>query len=353
MKMRVELGPRSYDILIEDGLLFRAGAALKDVQAGGKVLILTDENVAALYLPRVKASLAAAGFDVRAMVVAPGEKTKCLSSLAAIYSRLAEGGFSRTDALLALGGGVVGDLGGFAAATYMRGIAYLQAPTSLLAQVDSSVGGKVAVDLPEGKNLAGCFYQPRAVLIDPQALNTLDARVFADGMGEVIKYGCIADRALFDLAKDPQGARARLPEIIARSLAIKRDVVQKDECDRGERMLLNFGHTLGHALEAALKYQGLTHGEAVGVGMRLIARAAEQKGLTKPGTADEIAGCLSAWNLPVTAPRALWPRMTEALGRDKKHMDGELTLVLLDEIGRAKLYPATAAFFEEVPAWLT
>ena len=144
-----------------------------------------------------------------------------------------------------------------------------------------------------------------------------------DGMGEVIKYGCIADRALFDLAKDPPGTRARLPEIIARSLAIKRDVVQKDECDRGERMLLNFGHTLGHALEAALKYQGLTHGEAVGAGMYLISRAAEQKGLTKPGTADEIAGCLSAWNLPVTAPRALWPRMAEALGRDKKHLDGK------------------------------
>uniref|UniRef100_UPI0026197A5A 3-dehydroquinate synthase n=1 Tax=uncultured Flavonifractor sp. TaxID=1193534 RepID=UPI0026197A5A len=246
-------------------------------------------------------------------------------------------GLTRTDAVVALGGGVVGDLAGFAAATILRGVDFVQLPTTLLSQVDSSVGGKVAIDLDHGKNLAGAFWQPRLVLMDPDTLDTLPDATFADGMAEVIKYGCIFDRAFFDfLAQRPD--RAKLMEEIEHILYtccdLKRKVVEEDERDTGNRMLLNFGHTLGHAYELAGHYETWTHGQAVAAGMVRAAGLGERLGVTPAGTAETIARTLAPLGLPVEIPCTL-ADYTAAIGLDKKGAGAEIAVILLEELGRA------------------
>ncbi len=355
MTQRVELGDKSYDILLESGVLARAGRELKSRIPCKKWMVITDENVNALYGDEVLSSLEKAGLPVSRLTLPAGEATKSLSMLERTYHALCAAGISRGDGILALGGGVIGDLSGFAAATYLRGIPYVQAPTSLLAQVDSAVGGKVAVDMPEGKNLVGSFYQPRLVLLDPDTLHTLPDRFFADGMGEVIKYGCIRDAALFYLLNaNPgrEGLKPHMENIIARCIAIKADIVARDERDTGERMLLNFGHTLGHAIEALQGYKGLSHGEAVAVGMHLICRLSEEKGLTDKGTAEALLSCLQAHDLPSSVHLDQPERLLEILGRDKKNIGKSLFVVLLNRIGESRLNQTTLDFFAGVEKWI-
>jgi 3-dehydroquinate synthase len=357
MKIRVDLKENSYDILLECGILKRTGTELKKrLPAIGKWMIVTDEHVDALYGDTVEGSVREAGLGAARLCLKPGEATKSLSVLEEVYHALCAAGISRGDGILALGGGVIGDLAGFAASTYLRGIPYVQVPTSLLAQVDSAVGGKVAVDLPEGKNLVGSFYQPRLVLLDPDTLHTLPDRFFSDGMGEVIKYGCIRDAELFQLlSKNPgkDALKSHMEDIIARCVAIKADIVARDEHDTGERMLLNFGHTLGHAIETLQGFQGLSHGEAVAVGMHLICRLAEEKGLTEKGTADELLACLQAHRLPSSVHLDQPARLKETLGRDKKNIGKTLYVVLLNRIGESRLYQAAPGFFAGVEKWLS
>ncbi len=356
MTQRVELGDKSYDILLERGVLARAGRELTNRFPCKRWMIVTDGNVNALYGDSVASSLEDAGLPASRLVLPAGESTKSLMMLERTYHALCAAGISRGDGILSLGGGVIGDLAGFAAATYLRGIPYVQAPTSLLAQVDSAVGGKVAVDLPEGKNLVGSFYQPKLVLLDPDTLMTLPDKYFSDGMGEVIKYGCIRDASLFQLLLERPGREALQPymhEIIARCVAIKADIVSRDEHDTGERMVLNFGHTLGHAIEALQGYEGLSHGEAVAVGMHLVCRLAEEKGLTEEGTADAVRDCLTAHGLPASVKLYQPERLFDILGRDKKNLGRALHVVLLKRIGESWLYDTSPDFFQGVEKWLS
>ena len=260
-----------------------------------------------------------------------------------------EAKISRSDLVIALGGGVIGDLAGFAASSYLRGVRLVRIPTSLLAQVDSSVGGKVAVDLPEGKNLVGAFYQPSLVLIDPLVLNTLKERFINDGMGEVIKYGCIKDADLFTILESHssfEDLKEELPAIITRCVDIKRMVVENDQFDTGERMLLNFGHTLAHTIEQHFHYQRESHGEAVAIGMYQITRIAEEKGLTPKGTAERIQKVLKTYGLPFECGLTLGT-LTEAIALDKKNLNGNLNVILLHEIGDSYIKATDIQFFAE------
>ena len=343
----VALGGRSYEIHIEAGLLDRLGEYVAPL-GPRKCLLLSDSHVAPLYAQRATAALQAAGIACAALVLPAGETTKRIGYLEKVYDGLIQAGITRSDALVALGGGVIGDLGGFAAATYLRGIKLVQVPTTLLAQVDSAVGGKTAVDLPAGKNLVGSFYQPHLVLIDPDTLATLPPRELSGGMGEVIKYAATFDRDLWPLLEGPE----HLEQVVLRCLDLKRQVVQRDELDTGERMLLNFGHTLGHAIEKAQNFEGYIHGEAVAAGMCLMTRITQARGITREGDAQRLEDMCRAWNLPVTADKALWPAMAPALNQDKKHLAGGLTVVALEELGRGKLMPCPPHMLEEVVSWL-
>ena len=337
--LTVALPGREYDILIEKGLLDRAGEHCREVLPKARRLaVVTDSNVAPLYLARLTASLAAAGFAVEGITVPAGESSKSMELLGYLYERMLAFGLSRTDGVVALGGGVIGDLAGFAAATVLRGVDYIQVPTTLLAQVDSSVGGKVAIDLPAGKNLAGAFWQPKLVLMDPDCLNTLSDRIFSDGMAEVIKYGCIRDEGFFrSLAQ--WGSRAGVMEHIEQVLYtccdIKRQVVLADERDTGLRMILNFGHTVGHAFELAGHYEDWTHGQAVAVGMLWAVRLGQSLAVTPEGIGEELERVLTGYGLPLHIP-CPWDTMVEAIGLDKKRAEGGISFVLLDRLGWAE-----------------
>ena len=336
--LTVALPGRSYDILIQRGLLSRAGehcrAALPRAE---RLFVVTDSNVGPLYLDRVRAGLEGAGFQVTAHTVPAGEGSKCAARLAQLWEAMMDAGLTRTDGVVALGGGVVGDLAGFAAATVLRGVDFVQLPTTLLAQVDSSVGGKVAIDLHHGKNLAGAFWQPRLVLMDPDALSTLEDGIFADGMAEVVKYGCIKDAGFFDFlaARPSRGAlMAEIEHILYTCCAIKRDVVEKDERDTGERMLLNFGHTLGHAYELAGHYETWSHGQAVAAGMCAAARLGVRLGVTPADMPERLEKALSALGLP-TAISCAAEDYTAAVGLDKKGAGDAISVILLEALGRA------------------
>ena len=276
------------------------------------------------------------------LTVPAGEGAKCAEQLVMLWEKLMEFGMTRTDVVAALGGGVVGDLAGFAAATLLRGVDYVQIPTTLLAQVDSSVGGKVAIDLHAGKNLAGAFWQPSLVLIDPDCLSTLSDRTFSDGMAEVIKYGCIRDRAFFDLL-DCCGGRAgvteHIEEVIYTCCDIKRKVVLADERDTGERMVLNFGHTIGHAFELAGNYETWTHGQGVAAGMNWAAQIGVGLGVT-PDIVYPIQNILKKYGLPIDIP-CPWDTLTKAVLRDKKNLGGKINLIVLESLGHAIPYPVT------------
>ncbi len=335
--------PRPYDIQIGCGLLDRTGELCKQAMPRArKLFVVTDSNVGPLFYNRLKASLLAAGFEERLHVVPAGEGSKCVGRLSALWEDMMEFGLTRTDAVVALGGGVVGDLAGFAAATVLRGIDFVQVPTTLLAQVDSSVGGKVAIDLDHGKNLAGAFWQPSLVVIDPDCLNTLSDRTFSDGMAEVIKYGCIRDKSFFDLL-DRCGGRAgvmeRIGEVIYTCCDIKRKVVLADERDTGERMVLNFGHTIGHAFELAGHYETWTHGQGVAAGMNWAAQIGVGLGVT-PDIVEPIQNILKKYDLPINIP-CPWDTLTHAVLRDKKNLGGKINLIVLESLGHAVPYPVT------------
>ncbi len=320
-----------YDIYIERDILDCCGKIIKEVSSAQKVTVITDSNVAPLYKWRVLNALAEEGLTATAHVFQAGEQSKNLNTVAEMYNTLAEFKMTRKDIIIALGGGVTGDMAGFAAATYLRGIDFIQIPTSLLAQVDSSVGGKTGVDIVQGKNLVGAFYQPKAVLIDPNTLNTLPDKFICDGMAEVIKYGCIKDCAFFDeLAKGT--ALDNIEDVIERCVTIKRDVVSRDEKESGERMLLNFGHTLGHAIEKIYNFTGITHGMAVAIGMVLITKAGERRGITQNGTADKISEVCRKYGLPTT-DNASFEEIASSAQTDKKTVGTDINLVLLDKIG--------------------
>mgnify|MGYP002726641328 FL=1 len=348
MKLTVDLGPNSYPIHIENGILAKTGELVSEVFSGKKIMIVSDDNVFPLYGEIITKALSDSGFECHSFVLPHGEPTKSFQSLPKIYEALINAKLTRSDLLIALGGGVIGDLAGFAASSYLRGIKFVQIPTSLLAQVDSSVGGKVAVDLPQGKNLVGAFYHPKAVIIDPDVLNTLPDHFISDGMGEVIKYGCIKDKELFELLcrhTSFDDLKPKLTQIIARCIDIKRIVVEADQFDLGERILLNFGHTLAHTIEQHFNYERESHGEAVGIGMYQITKIAEEKGLTTPGCAEQIKKALEIYKLPDNSNLPI-NVLTDAISLDKKNLNNHLNVVLLHDIGDSYVYPTDVSFFD-------
>lgn len=335
-KLRVNLKENSYDIYIEKGIFKKLGQLLREEIVSNKVAVITDENLNFLYGKEIKETLEKSGYEVELIVVKPGEKSKSLSSLEKIYERLCNFKMTRSDLIITFGGGVVGDLGGFAASTYLRGIPYVQVPTSLLSQIDSSVGGKVAVDLPYGKNLVGNFYQPKAVFIDPDLLKTLKHKFLIDGMGEVIKTGCIKSSSLVEkLSKydNYDELLKNIDSIIFECCDIKRAVVEVDERDTGERMKLNFGHTIGHAIEKYFNYEKYTHGVGVAIGMAEITRKSEALGITKKGTAENLKKLLSKYELPCEMPEMDRKEMLKAITLDKKNIKKSLNLILIREFG--------------------
>ena len=326
-----------YDVRIGSGLLGRCGDYLAALLGQRRIAVLADDTVASLYLDTVTAALEDAGFAVCSHIFPSGEGRKNLSTLTELLEFLASEHLTRTDCVAALGGGVTGDMAGFAAAVYLRGIRYVQLPTTLLAAVDSSVGGKVAIDLQAGKNLAGAFWQPKGVLIDPDCLNTLSDRAFSDGMAEVIKYGCIREREFFELL-DRCGSRAGvmdyIEQVICTCCDLKRQVVLQDERDTGLRMTLNFGHTIGHAFELAGHYETWTHGQGVAAGMNWAAQLGVGLGITPPEVVEQIRSILNKFGLPQDIP-CPWETMTEAVGLDKKRTGDSITLILLERLGQA------------------
>lgn len=333
-----------YNVHIGYGLLARAGELAAQVLSPCRALILTDDNVAPLYADALAASLTGAGFVPEIYVVPHGEGSKSLATLGKLLEHMAERKYTRTDAMFALGGGVVGDLCGFAASIYLRGVPFVQIPTTLLAAVDSSVGGKTAVNLVAGKNLAGAFYQPRLVICDPDTLTTLSPEIFADGCAEVIKYGVINDKELFSMLQS--GISPASEQIIARCVTGKRDVVEQDEFDTGLRQLLNLGHTVAHAIEKCSDF-AVSHGSAVAMGTVTIMRAAVSQGLCPAGDLDALIALTKQLNLPTTCPYTAEELTAVALS-DKKRAGASITLVVPYGIGDSKLckIPAT-----ELGAW--
>ena len=335
MKKVTVRASRTYDITIGKGLLPQLGEHLSALcPAPAKIMLVSDDTVNALYGDTAAQSLASAGYLVSRFVFAHGEASKSADTLVALWGALAEANLTRTDLIVALGGGVVGDMAGFAAATYLRGIDFVQCPTTLLAMVDSSVGGKTGIDLPAGKNLCGAFHQPIAVLCDTDTLATLPAATFADGCAEVIKYGYIGNPALLERLQTPFAHDPA--EVIAMCVSDKRDVVEADERDNGLRQLLNLGHTAGHAIEACSNLS-ISHGSAVAIGMLLMARAAACKGLCTPDTPAHVEALLKAYHLPTVCPYSAEELACVALS-DKKRKGDSLTLVLPERIGKSRRY---------------
>ncbi len=340
----VNLGPRSYEILVGRGLLHQLGpemAARLDGADGRLAVVVSSPEIARLYGETASASLSAAGFRVESVSVPPGETTKSLASVEELYAALHRLSADRKTVVVALGGGVIGDLAGFAAATYTRGLEFVQVPTTLLAQVDSSVGGKTGVNFGSAKNLIGAFYQPRLVIVDPETLQTLPVRERRSGLAEVIKYGIIADNAFAALLhREMPGLLAltspELDFVLAHSCAIKARVVEQDEREDGLRAILNFGHTVGHALESVTHYQTYTHGEAIALGMVSAALIGEEAGVTRPEDTAVLLSLLRAAGFAVRLdPAHSVAEIVRLLAWDKKSIGGSARFVLMEEIGRA------------------
>lgn len=329
-RIKVDYGAGGYSVLIGQGILRQAGEMLRaELGPVPKVFVVTDSHVATHWLQPLEVSLTAAGYAMSRLVLPPGEETKSAQWLAALYDAFAEAGLHREDLVLALGGGVVGDLAGYAAATWMRGVPIVQMPTTLLAQVDASLGGKTAINLPYGKNLVGAFHQPRLVLADPLCLQTLPAREMRSGMAEVIKYSAIQSAPLFDALT---GAVPPLTSIITSCCRIKAEIVSFDAQDHGLRKTLNFGHTFGHAIEWMGEPGAFTHGEAVAIGMVLAARIGEGLGETEAGTADKLRAVLAFHGLPCDSPWSPKALISRVLA-DKKAVSGGVEMLLLPRIG--------------------
>ncbi|WP_371309931.1 3-dehydroquinate synthase [Hyphomonas sp.] len=348
--VRVELGPRSYDILVGHGALSQLGPRLAAMLKRPRVFVLTDDHVAAAHRAKVEAALNASEIASNWLALTPGEKTKSFANLDAILGWLLEGGAERSDILVALGGGVIGDIAGLSASLMKRGMGFVQVPTTLLAQVDSSVGGKTAVNSPHGKNLIGAFYQPRLVIADTELLATLPPRELRAGYAEIVKYGLINDPDFFEWLEE-NGARvmALKPDAITYAVAVscraKAAIVAEDETETGVRALLNLGHTFGHALEAANEFRpDLLHGEAVAIGMALAFRYGAEQGITPASDAERVRTALESAGLQAAIPgRQGGPytavRLVELMQQDKKASGGKVPLILARGIGKSYIHP--------------
>ena len=337
---------REYDVLVERGLLSRCGELVRAATKAKKAVVIAGDIVYPLYGAQVEQSLKAAGFEVLHYVLPHGEQAKTLENYGKLLEFLSLNHITRTDVLVALGGGVTGDLTGFAAATYQRGMDFVQVPTTLLAAVDSSVGGKTAVNLPTGKNQVGCFYQPALVLCDPELLSTLPEEEFRCGCAEVIKYGVLGSRKFFDELKATP-IQEQLEHVICTCVEMKRDIVNQDEFDRGVRQLLNLGHSFGHAVEACSHF-GVLHGQAVAIGMAAITRAAMAKGYCSEETLQAVLKLLDQYRLPTSTGFGL-EEMAEAALTDKKLTGGTMHLVVPEEIGRCAILSVPT---EEIKDWM-
>ena len=338
----VNLGSRSYRIVIAPGSLARVGEELARLGVGAKVALFSDPGILARHGQPVRQGLERAGFQVTVVQLPEGESAKTVEVAGRGWDALLDAGLDRGSTVVALGGGAVGDLAGFVAATYMRGVNFVQVPTTLLGQVDASIGGKTAVDHPKAKNLIGAFHQPRLVIVDPAVLTTLPEREFRSGLAEVIKHGIVLDAAYFadlEASRGPLLAREidTLTRVVAGSCRLKAHVVERDEQEAELRAVLNYGHTIGHAVEAATGFARWTHGEAVSIGMVAEARLAERLGLASAATTQRQVELLRAVGLPVHGSGAAPARVLEALGRDKKSRNGRVPFVLAPEIGRFKV----------------
>lgn len=343
MKVTVEIPNHPYEIWIEKGNLTQAGKWLSQLWKPQKVVIVTDNHVGSLYAETVKLSLEAEGFEVAVFDFLEGEASKNLVTVQKVYAFLSQFGMTRSDGILALGGGVVGDLAGFVASTYMRGVHFVQVPTSLTAQVDSSIGGKTGVNTASAKNMVGTFAQPDGVLIDPETLKTLGKRELIEGMGEVVKYAFIKDLFLYDLLEslsgDTESILAQAEKIIYHSCQVKRELVVADEKDNGVRLLLNFGHTIGHAIELIAGYGQVMHGEAVAIGMVQISQVAEKKGLVEAGLTHKIKTMNQKFGLPISYDKWYEEELYTALTHDKKARGKQINIVLVPQVGQAIIHP--------------
>ena len=341
--VRVNLSERAYDIVIGAGTVTGVGTFAISRTRATHAVVITDKNVEAAYAHPVAEQLGQAGCKVEVLVVAPGEPSKCLNAVGVLWEKLLELGTDRKSIVVAVGGGVIGDLAGFVAATYARGIPFVQVPTTLLAQVDSSVGGKVGINLPAAKNMVGAFWQPRGVLIDIAALDTLPEREYRAGLAEVVKYGVIMDADFFSYLEqhiDEINARDHevLTHIVARCCRLKADVVENDEREEtGLRAILNYGHTFCHGLEAATGYGELLHGEAVSIGMVCAARLAQSLGRIGASFGEQQRSLLTSLGLPVTVPQVDHEQLLAIMKRDKKVEHGRLRFVLPSRLGHVEL----------------
>ncbi|MGX6961394.1 3-dehydroquinate synthase [Vagococcus xieshaowenii] len=341
MELPVNLEHHSYKISIKTNSLSQIGNWLANLWHKRKLAIITDDTVNALYGSIVKTSLIEAGFETELFSVTPGEASKSLTTASLLYEQLAEFGMTRSDGVVILGGGVVGDLGGFVASTYMRGLSFVQVPTTLLAQVDSSVGGKTAVNTEVAKNLVGTFAQPDGVLIDPQTLQTLNSRQISEGIAEIVKSAAIADMSLWSKLEQLDNKEALVSEaevIVHACCQIKARVVEEDEFDNGNRLILNFGHTIGHAIENQAGYGEITHGEAVSIGMVQLSKVAEKKGLIASGVTASLREMLTKFDLPIEWPDLNREQLYGALTHDKKTRGSQLKLILVPTIGQAVIH---------------
>ena len=336
---------KKYDVIIGQNTTALLGKKIRDIFGNANVCLVTDDNVARLHEKKVASYLDEESIKHKTFVFPHGEKSKSAEVLFELLEFLAENHFSRNDVIVALGGGVTGDLAGLAAAMYMRGMHLVQMPTTLLAMVDSSVGGKTAVNLKSGKNLAGVFNQPELVLCDLQMLLTLSSEIFADGMAEVIKYGVIADRNLFETVRDGDVA-GNLEKIIARCVSIKSEIVNEDEFDTGKRQLLNFGHTLAHSIEKISNFE-ISHGKAVAMGMLLISEIAWKNGFSCERCQDEIVDALLENNLPISCPFKT-SELYYAAENDKKSSSGKISIIIPEKIGQCKIKEIALAEFKEL-----
>ena len=354
-RVPVALGDRSYEIVIQPGILSQIGHVLQDAGCSGRVGIVTNPIVDKLYGHMVHRALSQAGFSPFFIIVPDGEKAKTMKWAAKILDTLVTQRVERQDVLLALGGGVTGDVAGFAASTYLRGIPLVQVPTTLVAQVDSSVGGKTGVNHPQGKNLIGAFYQPRMVVIDPCVLKTLPPRQWIAGLAEVIKYGMIADKPFFEyLEHHVEGLRNQsddvMQHVLRRCCEIKADVVAGDEHESGRRRILNYGHTVGHALEAWGHYKKWIHGEAVGLGMVQEASMAQYLGLCSKDVVERQDNLIKSVGLPSSMPRMKFLDLWQAMQHDKKVIKGDIHCVLPKRIGDVRVVPLVR---ESIRRWFS
>jgi 3-dehydroquinate synthase len=340
--VRVDLDERSYDIVIAPGARSRVGELAKELGLGSRCLVVADTTVGPLYARAVIEGLRGAGFLAEKVELAPGEQTKSLETARCLYDEMLAAGLDRRSFILALGGGVVGDVAGYAAATYMRGIPFVQVPTTVMAQVDSSVGGKTGVNLRQGKNLVGAFHQPRLVVIDPETLYTLEERDLRAGFAEVVKHGAVRDAVHFAWLEVHVAAflgldLPTLEEAIAESCRIKAAVVAADERESGLRAILNFGHTVGHALEALTGYGTYRHGEAIAVGMACAAGLSVAVNGAPQADAERVTALLERAGLPITFGGPSTAALIEQIGRDKKVQEQKLRMVLMDHLGKASI----------------